>query len=164
MTCFSCYYDDVMQVDVLPGCGRKKGKLMLHRYCVSNLWSHDILCINLWPNKTTLKPFYIFSFGERFSFFCFVQTESLRKMVLWFGRILRWSLISREQSENVLIFSGCLLFFSLFFLTRYKKAVKLFHPHCYFAMKMLLLYWTFIPVCDFVSVPANNPHWQMFRW
>lgn len=82
-TCFYRYDGNVMQVDVLPCSGRKKGKVDASQVlCLIPLvtWLSLYRSTNLWPNKTTFKLFRSYSspplLWMNFFSSCFFQTIS----------------------------------------------------------------------------------------
>lgn len=149
--------------------GEKREKLMLHRYCVSNLWSHDILCIVLSTSDPIKPPWSRLDliihlhFCERFFFLLPRATQELRKWFFHLGTF--WSSLSAAESrvrmwpvQDALIFSGCVKDFCVFYFSLKKKRnsctrckkVNLFHSHCFLQWRCCL-FFAFILVCDFFS-------------
>lgn len=107
-TCFYRYDGNVMQVDVLPCSGRKKGKVDASQVlCLIPLvtWLSLYRSTNLWPNKTTFKLFrsyssppllwMIFFFPPAFS------KPLVERVALWLGRRLKRSLSSRKRRQKL---------------------------------------------------------------
>lgn len=140
-----------MQVDVLPGCGRKKGKVDASQVlCLISLvaWHSLYRSINLWPNKTTLKLFRsYYSFEYRMCWYSVVCAKDFHLYFLFFP------LFPQVHAESAKTYN-C---FSLTWFLRDENVdfvLRFYSRVCVFF---------FCVLCTIQTFNCCNLYWQMFK-